>query len=1113
MNPLFIISDTKVITKNTKNKYYGYYDESSGDILSQYRSFRSSNFKAADLDNEIYNGEIILIYLRDIRSPEFNKHESAINKLTKDITFKNDVLSIFYIDIFDELSNYLSNESKNKIKEINTKILAKTNADFINIIFSKENAINKEFYINEVYHQIENLLFILHSSYHKVYSYFTTSKKSSFYQNAFGSSKVIFAEKEIEESIYYLNNTSQLLSILNNEKLNKDMLDNIIAKIPAIDDKAKIQKLLSEEYSKSPDEVNVINSVNGLYQDCDIDNITNTFDSIDSFPFSDYISNNDKVSISTIDSSHSNYLFDIIHRTTNSITETETFFETSDILFREYRNNKIIGIQKDLNKQKKDKKRDIIKIIENYSTKVISQDYADLVADFGETTSFEALKDSLNYFAFGSDNDQCEHDKNIFEKIKSISTQSNIERAIFRRDLFKSFHDTKIQLKERIESIDNILEDNTSKTTFANKDLQENNITEEDFKINNEEPTGYRKLIDQRKQLSFSFIDKSARLLDKHRYSFLQRITFFSFLTSIVLFGSSFYIFSFLGIIKAFKVSLFFGLAPIIVGGIFIIIKVLKYKKYKKYLESLITQKVALLNDVISNHDTFVKHYISQIKTEYTLEILKDTQRYCQLKAYKINNFRKYLINHFIYSIQKYQAINFDTSVFDYSLITKKRFEDYFFEHSLTSYFLSEPENKLRLFELYINKSKTDKVYEYLPPKLNIDFFNENEIAYDKVDALEEHKSIASYHNKFLKKPILYLSSDNNSNPIILEDINQGQVGNCYFMASIGAIAQANPSYIRKMIAPFNQSDEIVEEKEGNLIEQSFLIRFFDEESNERFVAVDNKFWFHKDSQDPIYAKYGFENDDYLEIWPMIIEKAWAKVNNGYNNIVGSNSVQRKLDFGIALSGNSIDYKDLNDFKHDADLITFISDNIRNNTPIVIYSNNKPEDSNVVGFHAYTIKDIESDKINIYNPHGDNHLLKKTVGFIRANFETLLFFNLSETTALNIPVAERVKYIDHILEIEETLRSFLGDDLSKSIKNLAMSEIIDNEELKQVMLRIDNSSSPLFNNIDIENDYSVLFTDIQDIDLNSLKKLPNETNPKNSEDIYLLLTKFISWKI
>jgi len=1126
MNPVFIILSENLEINFPPNKYVKIFNQDNyskiEDVEKEYMSFRNDVMGIAGDAN--VNDEILFVCIRNVLHG-FEKSTQFVKKLIKNSKSTKDVEYVFFVDILNSLTEELSES----FYITNSQIPKDFKARIYNIIFSRKNINNREVDEKDMFLQVESFLNLLSNNFRLMLDYIKPSNpKQNILYNAIGSSQISFPNKKIEESIFYLTNASQFYYLLFNERFDKDEFYNISAKIPLLDDKSKVDKILIHEYSKVPDEVNVIASVNELYDDCDIDNITNTFDNIDSFPFSDFISKEENLSAVKIEATHNDYMLDVIQRTTNAKEETNRFFEAGSDLFRDYRNDKIISIQKNLNKQKKDKKKAIFNAIDNYSNNLISTDYKNLSDGFGATTTFEALIKSLSYFASGSENYVSDHDKYLSERIKKITKENPAELAVNRRKLFKRFHDANNQYKKSIETIDNELEDikledtNLKDSKLEDNELEDTNLKNaklEDNELeNNNVNTGFRKLIEQRKQLSFNLIYKEAGILKKDRYSFLQLTTALSIVAGVLLFFSAYYVFKYFGVEKSLKLSLLIGFIPILVGIIPVVKRVIEYKKLKKYIESLISQKVGLLNAVISNHDNFIKSYISQVKIEYTLEIIKDIQKYCKLKVYKLTNFRKYLLNHYIYSINKYNAVDFGNSVFDFSLLNKNQFEKYFFEDSISSYFEKRTKDKLNFFNLYIEKSKSDIDYGFSPNKLNIKFFDENEIAYDKVEPLENHKSKASYRNDFDKQAILFMSNDDNPEPIILEDINQGEVGNCYFMASIGAFAHSNPAYIRKMITCFDLSDDIAEE-ETESTDQSFLVKFFDEERNERFVAVDNKFWFYNESFEPVYARFGYQDEDNYEIWPMILEKAWAKVNNGYKEIVGSTKnekfsiKQMKLDFGLALSGNYIDYKSFSEFKDDTVLTEIISSNFKEDIPMVVYSKETPEDSSVVNFHAYTVKGIENDKITLYNPHGANHLADKPVSYLTRNFDTLLTFTLDETSELIIPPTEKVKYIDHIAEIEENLRLFFGGEIFKKIRKIPIPDLLNDQEFNEVIKKIDKSSIPLINNVKIKEETSILFTDFNNIKTTMLKNNPNDTKPKVSDDIYLLLTKFMSWEI
>ena len=1090
MNPLFILSDVDtndIFGSKTPPNNYGIYNEEDNNIINQYREFRTNIFRINNYDEIIFNNEIILVYIREI-SDNFNKHHDVINKLIKNNVFDKDVKSIFFIDIWEDLSSTIDISIYQKINKVNSNIVSNTSAQIFSFILSRENNESKELTISDVYHQIKNLLALLNKNYLDIYHYiknWVDEKELIF--NSFGSSATLLPKSKIEESIFYLNNATQIYYLLTNKKFDKDEFYNISSLRTSLIDKKKIEKLLKDKYSSPPKKINVLNSVNTLYDKCDIDNIKYTFDNTELYPFSDFIANDDKLSIIQIHNTHNDFLLDTTYKTTNATKETEKFFDSAKKNFREYRNDKIILLQRHLNNQKNNKINDLKEIITDYSLNIIKSDSDTIRREFSnDTTSFEVLIDSLLYFASGSEKEDFIHDKNLIETIKRFSKESVIERSIYRRKLFNDFYDKNNLIKENIKKIDDELEDESGKI-------------------------GFKKLIKQRKQLSYSFINKNIGIFNKDKYSFLLKTTAFSILSSLLFFLLSFYF------IGEFYFAILFGLIPVLIGIFIITNQVILFKKHLKYLESLITKKVSLLYDVVSNHDTLVKNYVSEIKKEYSLEIIKETQRHCLLKVYKLKNFRTYMLNNYFLSITKYISTNFETSAFELSLITKEIFEKYFFSFPTQFYFEKYPDKKLNFFNLYLDKSKSDTFYEFQPNPLQLNYFDENENAYEFVEPLPSHKSIAVYHNKFDKNTVLFLSNKHSHEPVVLEDIKQGEIGNCYFMASIGAIAHKRPSYLRNMIIPFDHSENITEE-ESEVKNESFLVRFFDDKRNEKYVAIDNKFWFYKDSSlNPVYANFGYADSEHYEIWPMILEKAWAKINNGYKKIVGDDpntrKKQRRFDFGLALSGNYAEYKSIQEFNNNEQITSFITNKLRNNIPLVIYSKEYPKDKSTIGWHAYAIKNIENDKINLYNPHGKNHLNKKSIDFIKENFDAILFFNLEETSELVIPPAEKVKYLDRINEIEEQFNQFFGDELITKIQSVLISEIINNEDFQKILKRVDKSSIPLFHNKNIKKEYLLAFTDIENIDFGILKNQPTESKSKISDDIYLFFTKFVSWNL
>lgn len=106
----------------------------------------------------------------------------------------------------------------------------------------------------------------------------------------------------------------------------------------------------------------------------------------------------------------------------------------------------------------------------------------------------------------------------------------------------------------------------------------------------------------------------------------------------------------------------------------------------------------------------------------------------------------------------------------------------------------------------------------------------------------------------------LFVQGSGDATTINPNDVYQGNTGDCYLMASLAALAAANPDLIRQMIT-LN-------------LDGTYTVRFFNEQTGEaEYITVSADEIPKNKSGEPIYAKYG----DNGELWPAIIEKGYAK--------------------------------------------------------------------------------------------------------------------------------------------------------------------------------------------------------------------------------------------
>lgn len=123
-----------------------------------------------------------------------------------------------------------------------------------------------------------------------------------------------------------------------------------------------------------------------------------------------------------------------------------------------------------------------------------------------------------------------------------------------------------------------------------------------------------------------------------------------------------------------------------------------------------------------------------------------------------------------------------------------------------------------------------------------------------------------------------------------INDIKQGYLGDCYFLSAIGAIAQQNPSGLKRLITENK-------DKDGNTI--SYTVTFKEKDSGLLGTGLFSSG--HKDVPITVDAKHfpkdkdGNETHAQLpgdadaagnkEIWPLVLEQAYAQKHGGYEKI------------------------------------------------------------------------------------------------------------------------------------------------------------------------------------------------------------------------------------
>ena len=286
-------------------------------------------------------------------------------------------------------------------------------------------------------------------------------------------------------------------------------------------------------------------------------------------------------------------------------------------------------------------------------------------------------------------------------------------------------------------------------------------------------------------------------------------------------------------------------------------------------------------------------------------------------------------------------------------------------------------------------KSKKLKLeFEYKEPPEPYNYDDENEIKLQ-----ESIKKIKYFSNYNQKEEVIWKSSREilGENTVILPEkidnsnFNQGCIGDCYFISCVNSLSQVPQLLYFIMGLSFKHYE--------NKATKIFIVYFFID-GKWKIVKVKDSFPCFKNSNKLIGVKP--KNN---ELFMMILEKAWAKINGGYDQIeCGKNKNIFELFLGCrckCFNSDNIDkmYKSIKKNEENFGTLSLCSSpfyDILNNdvykdskTFIKEKSNDKIKKS---GYHSYKIvKTIEiqpksqnNDKYDtskiliISNPHGKN---------------------------------------------------------------------------------------------------------------------------------------------
>lgn len=222
-----------------------------------------------------------------------------------------------------------------------------------------------------------------------------------------------------------------------------------------------------------------------------------------------------------------------------------------------------------------------------------------------------------------------------------------------------------------------------------------------------------------------------------------------------------------------------------------------------------------------------------------------------------------------------------------------------------------------------------------------------------------------SYTYGEVENGVLFNQGAGDSDEIALNDVDQGGLADCYFLAALGAIAHSNPDHIRNMISDNGDG--------------SYNVTLFGDENfwgdrSPEVHTVRPNIPLREDGT-PAYAGLG----DGPELWVAIVEKAFAQREGGYDEIEWGNAGNAME----ILTGNDSTTVNIGGLSGEA-ILTGIQAKLDAGKPVTASSKDfgdsekkteAADNAGIVGKHVYVVEavDVEAGTIDLFNPWGSGH--------------------------------------------------------------------------------------------------------------------------------------------
>jgi hypothetical protein len=225
----------------------------------------------------------------------------------------------------------------------------------------------------------------------------------------------------------------------------------------------------------------------------------------------------------------------------------------------------------------------------------------------------------------------------------------------------------------------------------------------------------------------------------------------------------------------------------------------------------------------------------------------------------------------------------------------------------------------------------------------------------------------------------LYVQGAGDANKIDPNDVDQNQLGDCFLMSAIAAVARANPAAIERLIK---------DNGDGTYNVTVYVDKgWFRKDLQPTVVRVTPVFPYNA-SGNPSYAGAGDTGAKGPELWVMLIEKAWAISKGGYDELDDGGFDAKAME---GLTGSKSTNDDVDDYT-EAELAAKLANALKAHQAVTTSTPGKKKDLDkhgIVGDHVYSViaVDVQAMEIRLQNPWGSNFELKLSMSVYHSLFD------------------------------------------------------------------------------------------------------------------------------